>query len=57
MSPSKKPIPSLNCISNLLSRLYKNGMKEDELRKMHRYRIKDNYVIFDIKVGRVRGWG
>ena len=26
-------------------------MKEDELRKMHRYRIKDNYVIFDIKVG------
>ena len=34
----------------MLPRLYKNGVKDDELKKMHRYRIKDNYVIFDIKV-------
>jgi len=37
-------------VLDFVTKLYKNGMKEDELRKMHRYRIKDNYVIFDIKV-------
>ena len=41
-------------VLDFVTKLYKNGVKDDELKKMHRYRIKDNYVIFDIKVGGIR---
>ena len=37
-------------VLDFVTKLYKNGVREDELKHMHRYRIKDNYVIFDIKV-------
>jgi len=37
-------------VLDFVTKLYKNGVKDDDLKKMHRYRIKDNYVIFDIKV-------
>merc|ERR1719288_502636 len=37
-------------VLDFVTKLYKNGAKDDDLKKMHRYRIKDNYVIFDIKV-------
>jgi len=37
-------------VLDFLTRLYKNGVKEEALKQGARYRIKDNYVIFDIKV-------
>ena len=41
-------------VLDFVTKLYKNGVKDDDLKKMHRYRIKDNYVIFDIKVGEIQ---
>lgn len=37
-------------VIDFVTRLFKNGVKEETLKQMARYRIKDNYVIFDIKV-------
>ena len=37
-------------VLDFVTKLYKNGVKEEELRQGARYRIKDQYVIFDIKV-------
>ena len=37
-------------VLDFMTKLYKNGVREEELKQGARYRIKDNYVIFDIKV-------
>jgi len=37
-------------VLDFVTKLYKNGVREEELRQGARYRIKDQYVIFDIKV-------
>ncbi len=37
-------------VLDFVTKLYKNGVKEEELRQGARYRNKDNYIIFDIKV-------
>lgn len=37
-------------VLDFVTKLYKNGVKEEDLRQGARYRIKDQYVIFDIKV-------
>ena len=37
-------------VLDFVTRLFKNGVKEEALKQGARYRIKDNYVIFDIKV-------
>ena len=37
-------------VLDFVTRLFKNGVKEEQLKQGARYRIKDNYVIFDIKV-------
>ena len=35
---------------DFVTKLYKNGVEAEELRQGARYRNKDNYIIFDIKV-------
>ena len=37
-------------VLDFVTKLYKNGVKEEDLKQGARYRIKDQYVIFDIKV-------
>jgi len=37
-------------VLDFVTKLYKNGVKEEDLRQGARYRIKDQYVIFDLKV-------
>lgn len=37
-------------VLDFVTKLYKNGVREEELKQGARYRIKDQYVIFDIKV-------
>ena len=41
-------------VLDFVTRLFKNGVKEEALKQGARYRIKDNYVIFDIKVSSYR---
>ena len=43
-------------VLDFMTKLYKNGVREEELKQGARYRIKDNYVIFDIKVEGRGGW-